>query len=139
MLMQCTWMGDLGLNLHYPAACVGSWRWESVGVSPVITQAKHNMEWIYELAANLFGLSHDWAVLLVQLAIVLGGILLLIFLLPWLGARFKIEVYPQGCDQRQRSRSYVPYWQLWGQPGLFDAGVDYILEICMNHNLRRQV
>ena len=97
------------------------------------------METIYELAANLFGLSHDWAVLLVQLAIVIGDILLLIFLLPWLGARFKREVSPQERVQRQRSRSYVPYWQLWGQPGLLDVGIDYILEICMNHNLRRLV
>ena len=84
-------------------------------------------------------LSYDRAVLLVQLGIVLGSILILIILLSWFGARFKREVSYQERVQWQHSRDYVPYWQLWGQPGLLDAGVDYTLEICMNHNLRRQV
>jgi len=46
-------------------------------------------------------LSYDWAVLLVQLGIVLGSILILIILLSWFGARFKREVSYQERVQWQ--------------------------------------
>jgi len=111
------------------------------------------MEWIYDQAANLFGLSHDWAVLVVQLGIVFGSILLLIFLVPpkfswWFERRFfEREV---GYVHLRLSNGYVHYWHQWGMMGLsdkqrerqkrlLDAGVDYILEICMKHNLERVV
>lgn len=82
----------------------------------MITRLNLLMETIYELAANLFGLSHDWAVLLFQLAIVLGSILLLIFLIPpkfsmWIERKFEREV---GGIQLRLLNGYVHYWFLWG-------------------------
>jgi hypothetical protein len=146
-------MSDLEPKLHYPATCEESWRWESVGGKPVITRVKQNMEWIYDQVASVSNLSYDWAVLLVQFTIVLGSLLLLVFLIPskfsmWFERRFferKVEYV-----HWRLSNGYVHYWHQWGTMGLskkqierqkklLDAGVDYILEICMKHNLERLV
>ncbi len=104
------------------------------------------MEGIYELVTNLFDLSHDWAVLVVQLGIVFGSILLLIFLLPGIVNKFQSEFYPKESKPFLYSRGYTQHY-LRGrmefpshhQKKLRDAGVDYILEICMKHNLERVV
>ena len=102
------------------------------------------MEWIYDQAANLFGLSHDWAVLLVQLGIVLGDIILLTLLLPGIVNKFQSEFYPKQSKPFLYSRDYTQHYLRGGMVGpshhqkkLRDAGVDYILEICMKHNLER--
>ena len=108
------------------------------------------MESIYDFAANLFGLSHDWAVLVVQLGIVFGDIILLILLLPGIVNKFQSEFYPKDGTQFRVSRGYIPYWYRSGMVGLshqqrehqkmlLDVGIDYILEICMKHNLERIV
>jgi len=104
------------------------------------------MEWIYDQAANLFDLSHDWAVLVVQLGIVLGGIILLILLLPGIVNKFQSEFYPKQSKLFLYSRGYTQHYIRGGMVGsshhqkkLRDAGVDYILEICMKHNLERVV
>jgi len=108
------------------------------------------MEWIYDQVVDIFNLSHDWAVLLVQLALVFGGILLLILLLPGIVNKFQSEFYPKDGTQFRVSRGYIPYWYRSGMVGLshqqrehqkmlLDVGIDYILEICMKHNLERIV
>ena len=108
------------------------------------------MEWIYNFAANLFGLSHDWAVFLVQLGIVIGDIILLILLLPWLVNTFQGEFYPRERVQFRPSRGYIPYWyrsamvglshqQREHQKMLLYVGIDYILEICIKQNRDRWV
>lgn len=132
------------------AACAGFRSSETLGGEPVITQIILQMESIYDFVANLFGLSHDWAVLLVQLGIVFGDIILLILLLPWLVNKFQREFYPKESTQFRPSRGCIPYWyrsamvglshqQREHQKMLLYVGIDYILEICMKHNLERVV
>jgi len=110
------------------------------------------MKWIYELAESILGVSHDWAVLIVQLSIVIGVIIILLFL-PWpvishLWTRPAKEI---SIEDRVRNRlyyGYIRYWHQWGSAGLtirqarlqkrmLDAGVDWILETCITHNLQR--
>jgi len=104
------------------------------------------MEWIYDQAANLFGLSHDWAVLVVQLGIVFGDIILLVLLLPGIVNKLQSEFYPEESKPFLYSRGYTQHYLRGGMVGpshhqkkLRDAGIDYILETCMKHNLERVV
>ena len=104
------------------------------------------MEWIYDQAANLFGLSHDWAVLVVQLGIVFGDIILLVLLLPEIVNKLQSEFYPEESKPFLYSRGYTQHYLRGGMVGpshhqkkLRDAGIDYILETCMKHNLERVV
>lgn len=104
------------------------------------------MESIYDFAANLFGLSHNWAVLVVQLGIVFGDIILLILLLPRIVNEFQSEFFPKQSKPFLYSRDYTQHYLRGGMVGpshhqkkLRDVGVDYILEICMKHNLERIV
>jgi hypothetical protein len=106
------------------------------------------MEWIYEFVANIFGLSQEWAELLVQLSLVLGVIILMIALIPWAANRFKRELSFEDRVRNWLYRGYVQYWHRWGSDGLseqemeiqtriLDAGVDWILEIHINQNIKK--
>jgi len=104
------------------------------------------MEWIYDQVAYIFGLSHDWAVLVVQIGIVFGAIVLLVLLLPGIVNKFQSEFYPKQSKPFLYSRDYTQHYLRGGMVGpshhqkkLRDAGVDYILEICIKHNLERVV
>ena len=104
------------------------------------------MEWIYDQVAYIFSLSHDWAVLVVQLGIVFGDIILLILLLPGIVNKFQSEFFPKQSKPFLYSRDYTQHYFRGGMVGpshhqkkLRDVGVDYILEICMKHNLERVV
>ena len=113
------------------------------------------MNWIYELVENNIGLSHDWAVLIVQLSLVIGVIILLIFFKPWPAIKVqKIEeiisekiTSSVESDRNRLYHGYVQYWHQWGSEGLsaqqirlqrrlLDAGVDWILETCITYNIR---
>lgn len=106
------------------------------------------MNWIYELVENILGLSHDWAVLVVQLCLVFVVIILLL-LNPWSLMKIqKLEkLTPSVESVRNRLyHGYVRYWHQWGSEGLsaqqtrlqsrlLDAGVDWILETCITYNI----
>ncbi len=109
------------------------------------------MNWIYELAENILGVSHDWAVLIVQLSLVFGVIILLLLLTKPVMKIQKLEekisgTYPESVRNRLY-HGYLQYWHQWGSEGLsdqqirfqrriLDTGVDWILETCITYNIR---
>lgn len=113
------------------------------------------MNWIYELAENILDVSHDWAVLIVQLSLVFGVIILLIIFKPWPEMKVRNieeiigEIFtPEESVQSRLYHGYIQYWHRWGsaglsnrqarlQRGMLDAGVDWILETCITHNIQR--
>ena len=117
---------------------------------------KMMMNWIYELAESILGVSHDWAVLIVQLCLVFSVIILLGIFKPWplpIISNFVEKIgerttkYYTSSVQTRLINGYIQYWHQWGSAGLtirqarlqkrmLDAGVDWILETCITYNIQ---
>ena len=85
------------------------------------------MNWIYELAENILDVSHDWAVLIVQLSLVFGVIILLIIFKPWPEMKVRNieeiigEIFtPEESVQSRLYHGYIQYFDRWGSAGIYN-------------------